>query len=64
MAKYVCSDCGMGVTGLTCASCGKELIHGNITKGDGTQVGVSKCPSGCGMIKSPACCGHDMALAD
>ena len=38
----------------------KELVHDHITKDDGTQVGVTKCPDGCGMIKSPMCCGHDM----
>ena len=63
MAEYVCSECGMGVKGLTCTSCGSELIHDHITTDDGTRVEVSKCPNGCGMIKSPQCCGHDMASA-
>jgi hypothetical protein len=51
----------MGVTGLTCANCSNELVHDHITKDDGTQVSVAKCPDGCGQIKSPMCCGHDMA---
>ncbi|MDP6457592.1 MAG: hypothetical protein QF551_07335 [Candidatus Marinimicrobia bacterium] len=52
------------MTGLTCTSCGSELVHDHITRDDGTKVEVSKCPNGCGMIKSPTCCGHDMAAAD
>ena len=44
-----------------CAICGKDLVHNHITKDDGTQVGVSECPDGCGKIKSPMCCGHDMS---
>ncbi len=60
MADFTCEHCGMGVTGLKCAKCGKDLVHDHITKDDGTQVGVAKCPDGCGMIKSPMCCGHDM----
>jgi hypothetical protein len=53
----------MGVTGMNCAKCGKELVHDHITKDDGTKVGVAKCPDGCGMIKSPMCCGHDMSCS-
>ena len=61
MSAYTCEKCGMGVAGMTCAKCGKELVHGSITKADGTTVHVSKCPGGCGMIKSPMCCGADMS---
>ena len=61
MIDYVCDKCGMGVTGMKCAKCGKDLIHEHIAKDDGTTVGVSKCPDGCGMIKSPICCGEDMS---
>ena len=61
MTDYVYDKCGMGVTGMKCAKCGKDLIHDHITKDDGTTVGVSKCPDGCGMIKSPNCCGEDMS---
>jgi len=60
MAEYECCDCGMGVKGLTCTSCGLELEHGTLTTDDGTEVQVSKCPNDCGKIKSPMCCGHDM----
>jgi hypothetical protein len=52
----------MGVTGMKCVKCGKDLEHGTITK-DGTEIHVSKCPDGHGMIKSPMCCGQDMACA-
>ena len=50
----------MSVSGLTCGACGKELVHGTITTDDGSTVSVSKCPEGCGKIKSPMCCGNDM----
>jgi len=63
MTDFTCNHCGMGVTGLSCAKCGTELVHDHITKDDGTQVGVAKCPDGCGMIKSPMCCGHDMSCS-
>ena len=59
--EYKCNKCGMGVTGMKCAKCGKELVHGTISKGGGVEVHVSKCPDGHGMIKSPQCCGQDMA---
>ena len=64
MAKYACSDCGMEVTNMTCGKCGSQLEHQEITRDNGTTVGVSECPNGCGRIKSPMCCGHDMAAAD
>ena len=46
---------------MTCAHCGKELVHDTITTDQGAVVAVSKCPDGEGMIKSPMCCGHDMS---
>ena len=30
-------------------------------KPDGTKVQISKCPEGHGKVKSPLCCGADMA---
>ncbi len=51
----------MSVKGMTCGKCNAALEHGTITKPDGTEVHVAKCPSGCGKIKSPMCCGQDMA---
>ena len=58
--EYKCDKCGMGVTGMSCVKCGKELVHDTINK-DGKDIHVSKCPDGHGMIKSPMCCGQDMA---
>ena len=55
-----CDKCGMGVKGLACGKCEAELVQETITK-DGKEVQVAKCPTGCGMIKSPTCCGQDMA---
>ena len=63
MADFTCDHCDMGVTGLACVKCGDELVHDHITKDDGTLVGVAKCPNGHGKIKSPMCCGHDMACS-
>ena len=60
MTTYSCTNCGMGVAGLTCASCSNELVFVEVTKDDGSKVGVSECPNGCGKIKSPMCCGHEM----
>ena len=50
MSEYKCNHCGMGVSGMKCAKCGKGLIHNHITKDDVTKVGVSECPDGCGKI--------------
>ncbi len=63
MANYSCSDCGMEVVNITCGKCGSKLEHKLIAKDDGSSVGVSECPKGCGKIKSPMCCGSDMAVA-
>ena len=61
MTKYTCSDCSMEVNGITCSKCDSELEYKVITKDDGSTVGVSECPTGHGKIKSPMCCGNDMA---
>jgi hypothetical protein len=45
---------------MTCAKCGKELVHDTITTAEGATVAVSKCPDDHGMIKSPMCCATDM----
>jgi DNA-directed RNA polymerase subunit RPC12/RpoP len=62
VVEYVCKTCGMGVKGLSCVKCGKELVHTTIEK-NGAQIHVSKCPEGHGMIKSPMCCGQDMSCS-
>jgi hypothetical protein len=48
---------------MTCAKCGAELVHDSIEKADGAKVAVSQCPGGHGKVKSPLCCGQDMACA-
>lgn len=62
MATYTCGVCGMSVN-MTCAKCGKELVHGTITTDTGSTVAVSKCPDGHGKIKSPMCCAEDMTCS-
>ena len=59
--KYSCqsSECDMQVKGLVCAKCDTQLLHDSIVV-DGNNIGVSKCPTCDGMIKSPQCCGEDM----
>ena len=61
MAKYSCGDCEMEVININCGKCGSELEYAELTTGDGSTVGVCECPKGCGRIKSPLCCGQDMA---
>jgi hypothetical protein len=60
MLSYQCEHCGMQVKGLSCGHCNTDLVHRVVTKKDGQTVQVAECPKGCGKIKSPACCGHDM----
>lgn len=62
MATYECGKCGMSVN-ASCAKCNTALVNDSITLDDGTSVQVSKCPNGCGKIKSPMCCGDDMACS-
>jgi hypothetical protein len=63
MALYTCGKCGMSVGTMTCGKCGAELVHDSISKPDGAKVAVTKCPEGHGKVKSPMCCGEDMACA-
>ena len=63
MIQYSCASCGMGVIGMKCAKCNADLVPDEIIKADGTKVSVTKCPEGCGKIKSPMCCGSDMTCA-
>lgn len=63
MSVFVCEVCGMSVGSMTCGACGKELEHDTITTDEGDTVHVAKCPDGHGMIKSPMCCGQDMACS-
>ena len=62
MATYTCSKCGMSVN-ITCGKCGKALVNDNLNKADGSSVQISRCPDDHGKVKSPLCCGNDMACA-
>ena len=62
MATYECKKCGMAIN-ATCAKCDSLLVNDYLTKDDGTQVQISKCPNDHGKIKSPLCCGEDMACS-
>lgn len=61
MSKYSCDKCGMQVEPLKCGNCGVELDNREIEV-QGKKVQVAECPKGCGKVKSPQCCGHDMAF--
>lgn len=61
MAAYTCEACGMSIGTMTCGRCGQELEHGVLNRDDGSSVHVSRCPDDHGMVKSPMCCGQDMA---
>lgn len=56
----VCNECGMAVKGLLCNKCETELVSEMIQTKSGERIQVATCPNGCGMIKSPTCCGKDM----
>ncbi|MDI1352091.1 MAG: hypothetical protein PSV35_04865 [bacterium] len=58
-----CEKCGMGVKGLTCSKCNSALVMDTVTTDQNKEVHVAKCPSGCGKIKSPMCCGQDMSCS-
>jgi hypothetical protein len=62
MATYECSICGMSVN-ASCGKCDASLIDGTLALEDGTEVQISECPNGHGKIKSPLCCGQDMACS-
>jgi hypothetical protein len=62
MATYTCDKCNMAVN-ATCAHCDAPLTNDSLTKADGGQVQISQCPNGHGKIKSPLCCGQDMACS-
>ncbi|MSP24423.1 MAG: hypothetical protein EXR75_04520 [Myxococcales bacterium] len=62
MATYTCGKCNMAVD-IRCSKCQVDLVNDSITKADGTTVQVSKCPNGCGKVKSPMCCAADMSCS-
>ena len=67
MATYTCSSCGMSVN-ATCAACNTALTNTTLTKDDGSTVQISQsqvpeCENETKKIKSPLCCGADMACS-
>ena len=60
MSTYECLVCGMGVN-ASCSKCDEPLVNDVLTREDGSNVQISKCPSDHGKIKSPMCCGQDMS---
>jgi hypothetical protein len=47
----------------TCGTCDAPLENAVLERPDGSTVQVSQCPNDHGKIKSPLCCGVDMACA-
>jgi hypothetical protein len=47
----------------SCGSCGAALVDDALVKAGGASVRIAICPNGHGKIKSPMCCGSDMACA-
>ena len=62
MATYECSKCGMSVN-ATCAKCNELLVNDTLKLDNGSKIQISKCPNNHGKIKSPVCCGQDMACS-
>jgi hypothetical protein len=62
VATYECDKCGMKVN-ATCGHCDAPLENGSLDLPDGNAVQISSCPNGHGKIKSPLCCGQDMACS-
>jgi hypothetical protein len=59
---YKCNKCGMSVN-AQCGKCNVPLENGLLKLDNGSTVQISKCPTCEGKIKSPLCCGQDMACA-
>ena len=62
MATYTCSSCDMSVT-TACGHCGTDLVDDVLVLEGGSEVRIAQCPQGHGKIKSPLCCGNDMACS-
>ena len=60
MATYECSKCGMSIN-ATCGKCNSPLVNDILKLENGSELQISKCPKNHGKIKSPVCCGQDMA---
>ena len=44
-----------------CATCHQPLADDVLKLEDGSEVRIAQCPTCAGKIKSPLCCGSDMA---
>ena len=62
MPTYSCPSCEMSVN-ATCGQCNAPLENAVLTRDDGSTVQVSQCHNDHGKIKSPMCCGADMACS-
>ena len=62
MALYECAECGMAVN-TTCGKCDTPLVDDILELDGGTKVRIAVCPNEHGKIKSPLCCGSDMACS-
>ena len=62
MATYECSKCGMSVN-ATCGKCNSPLVNDILKLENGSELQISKCPKNHCKIKSPVCCGQDMACS-
>lgn len=60
-SMYSCDSCKMSIEAPKCGHCHQELALKTIDA-KGKKVQVLECPKGCGRIKSPQCCEHDMCL--
>lgn len=60
MAIYQCATCHMAVN-VQCETCKKPLVDDVLTLDDSSSVRIAQCPTCEGKIKSPMCCGSDMA---
>ena len=60
MAIYQCATCHMAVN-VQCETCKKPLVDDMLTLDDSSSVRIAQCPTCEGKIKSPMCCGSDMA---
>jgi len=47
----------------SCGACDAPLTDSVLVLDGGAEVRIAECPNGHGKIKSPLCCGSDMACA-
>ena len=62
MATHACNNCGMAVN-TSCAKFDVTLVDDSLELTNGTKVQIAKYPSCEGKIKSPSCCGEEMACS-